>query len=173
MKLRQIKPERSTGTRWLDHKIKGMEKLTDKFGFYAAPIKNSIDARNCTAAGRAVLQGKLNASTQASVILRSALLTDILEPAKKLSLISQKEWGDIICMVNALKRTRDKYERWQIKFAENPEEVFQLPTLKRVLNQMDTENNTYQGIKLLYFGREKQYIYRITLYRYLRMWLNA
>ena len=90
-------------------------------------------------------------------------------------------------MVNALKRTRDKYERWQTKFAENPEEVFQLPTLKRVLNQMDTENNTYQGIKLLYFERKKQYIqdytvsilenvikcldniYRITLYRYLRM----
>ena len=39
----------------------------------------------------AVLQGKLNALTQASVILRSALLTDILEPAKNLSLISQKE----------------------------------------------------------------------------------
>ena len=89
-------------------------------------------------------------------------------------------------MVNALKRTRDKYELCQTKFAENPE-VFQLPTLKRVLNQMDTENNTYQGIKLLYFEREKQYIqdytvsilenaikcldniYRITLYRYLRM----
>ena len=78
-----IKPEKSTGTRWLDHKIKGMEKLTDKFGVYAAQIKNSIDARNCTAADRAVLQGKLNALTQVSVILRSALLTDILEPAKK------------------------------------------------------------------------------------------
>ena len=125
-----IKLEKSTGTRWLDHKIKGMEKLTDKFGVYAAQIKNSIDARNCTAADRAVLQGMLNALTQASVILRSALLTDILEPAKKLSLISQKESGDIISMVNALKRTRDKYERWQTKFAENPEEVFQLPTLK-------------------------------------------
>ena len=48
-----IKPEKSTGTRWLDHKIKGMEKLTDKFGVYAAQIKNSIDARNCTAADRA------------------------------------------------------------------------------------------------------------------------
>ena len=158
-----IKPEKSTGTRWLDHKIKGMEKLTDKFRVYAAQIKNSIDARNCTAADRAVLQGKLNALTQASVILRSALLTDILEPAKKLSLISQKESGDIISMVNALKRTRDKYGRWQTKFAENPEEVFQLPTLKRVLNQMDTENNTHQGIKLLYSEREKQYIQDYTV----------
>ena len=93
----------------------------------------------------------------------STLLTDILEPAKKLSLISQKESGGTISMVNALKRTRDKYERWQTKFAENPEEVFQLPTLKRVLNQMDTENNTYQGIKLLYFEREKQYIQDYTV----------
>ena len=105
----------------------------------------------------------MNALTQASVILRSALLTDILEPAKKLSLISQKESSDIISMVNGLKRTRGKYERWQIKFVENPEEVFQLPTLKRVLNQMDTENNTYQGIKLLYFEREKQYIQDYTV----------
>ena len=50
-KLSQLKTLfKSMGTRWLDHKIKGMEKLTDKFGVYAAQIKNSIDARNCTAA---------------------------------------------------------------------------------------------------------------------------
>ena len=48
-------------------------------------------------------------------------------------------------------------------FAENPEEIFQLPTLKRILNQMDTENNTYQGIKLMYFDREKHYIQDYTV----------
>ena len=36
-------------------------------------------------------------------VLRSALLTDILEPARKPSLISQKESNDIITTVNALK----------------------------------------------------------------------
>ena len=48
-------------------------------------------------------------------------------------------------------------------FAENPEEIFQLPTLNRILNQMDKENNTYQGIKLMYFDREKHYIQDYTV----------
>ena len=48
-------------------------------------------------------------------------------------------------------------------FAENPEEIFQLPTLKRISIQMDKENNTYQGIKLMYFDREEQYIQDYTV----------
>ena len=43
-----IKPEKSTGTRWLDHKVRGMEKLNDKFGIYATQIKNSIKDRKCS-----------------------------------------------------------------------------------------------------------------------------
>ena len=139
-----------------------MARLNDKFGIYVTQIKNSIEDRKCAAADRVVLQGKLNALTQAGVVLRSVLLTDILEPAKKLSLISQKESNDINTTVNALKRTREKYKRWQEMFAENPKEIFNLPTLKRILNQMDTENNTYQGIKL-YFAREKHYIQDYTV----------
>ena len=119
-----IKPEKFTGTRWFDHKVRGMAKLNDKFRIYATQIKNSIEDRKCAAADRAVLQGKLNALTQVRVVLRSALLTDIRETAKKLSLISQKKSNDIITTVNALKRTREKYQRWQ--------EIFQLPTLKRI-----------------------------------------
>ena len=63
--------------------MKGMAKLNDKFGIYATQIKNSIEDRKCAAADRAVLQGKLDALTQAGVVLRSALLTDILEQVWK------------------------------------------------------------------------------------------
>ena len=40
---KSIKPEKSSGTRWLDHKIRAMKKLIDKFGVYAKQIECSIE----------------------------------------------------------------------------------------------------------------------------------
>ena len=86
----------------------------------------------------------------ADVPLRSAFLTDILDPAKILSLVSQKESSDIITTTDSVKRSREKYARWHKRFCTHPEKVFELPTLKRILSQVD--------IKLKYWEGERQYI---------------
>ena len=37
-----VHPEKACGTRWIDHKMKAMKKLNDKFGVFAAHLKNVI-----------------------------------------------------------------------------------------------------------------------------------
>ena len=43
---KSIKPEKSTGTRWLDHKVRAMTKMNDKFGVYAKQIQNAIEEKS-------------------------------------------------------------------------------------------------------------------------------
>ena len=78
-----------------------MTKLNDKFGVYSKQIGNSID-QTPKASDKAALRGKLNRLTTADVLLRSAFLTDILEPVKILSLVSQKECSDIIATTDSV-----------------------------------------------------------------------
>ena len=100
---------------------------------------------------RATLQGKFTLLSEANVILRSALLTDLLVPAKTLSLISQRVSTDVITIVNTVQNTREKYVKWYEHFSENPEKVFELPTLKSAIERVDEENN-FQGVKLKHFS---------------------
>ena len=124
-----------------------MTTLNDKFGVYAKQIENSIE-QTPKASGKATLRGKFNRLTTADVLLRSAFLTDILEPVKILSLVSQKECSDIIATTDSVKRCKEKYQRWHKKFNSAPEKVFDLPILKSILSKIDMENHIHQGIKL-------------------------
>ena len=38
-----VKSLKATGTRWIDHRIRAMGRLVDKFGLYARHIKEFID----------------------------------------------------------------------------------------------------------------------------------
>ena len=92
------------------------------------------------------------------VLLRSAFLPDILEPAKIISLVSQKELSDIIETADYIKRGKETYQRWYKKFTASPEKVFELPNMKSVLDKLDEENQTFQGVRITYVARQKQYI---------------
>ena len=130
-----------------------MVKLNDKFGAYASHLENVI-ADTSKKTDRATLQGKYNNLTKASVLLRSALLTNLLVPAKVLSLMSQKESVDVIMIVNAVQSTRNKYKQFYTKYLNEPDKIFELPTLKAILEKVDDQNQ-YQGIKLKNYVREK------------------
>ena len=152
-----IRPEKATGTPWIDHKLRAMAKLNNKFGIYAAHLENVISdtSKQCD---WATLQGKLNNMTDAKVLLRSAFLFDLLSPAKILSLVTQKECEDIITIVSLVQSTREKYKKLQKIYEANPEKVFeQMPTLRSVLGKIN-DNNEYRGIKLKYLDREKEFI---------------
>ena len=153
---KSIKPEKSSGTRWLDHKIRAMKKLIDKFGVYAKQIECSIE-QAARSKDKATLQGKLTSMKSSDVLLRSAFLSDILEPAKIISLVSKKESSDIIETGNYIKRGKETYQHWYKKFTASPEKVFELPNMKSVLEKLDEENQTFQGVRITYVAREKQY----------------
>ena len=151
-----IRPEKCSGTRWIDHKLRAMAKLNDKFVAYASHLENVI-ADTSKKTDRATLQGKYNNLTEASVLLRSALLTDLLVPAKVLSLTSQTESVDVITIVNAVQSTRNKYKQFYTKYLNEPDKIFELPTLKAILEKVDDQNQ-YQGIKLKNYVREEEFI---------------
>ena len=53
-----IRPTKAAGTRWIDHRIRAMLKLVDKFGLYTHYLKNVI-ADTSKQLDRAALQGNL------------------------------------------------------------------------------------------------------------------
>ena len=89
-----VKPVKSNGTRWIDHKVRAMGRVVEKFGLYVQHLKGNIPTIK-SSNDRATVQGKLNKLVDAKVLLRSAFLTDVLAEAKRFSLISQKK--DIRC----------------------------------------------------------------------------
>ena len=49
------------------------------------------------------------------------------------------------------------YQRFLEKFEQNPNAVFELPTVRKVLEhiEMNEGNQVYQGVSLMYFERAK------------------
>ena len=62
-----IKPVKSTGTRWIDHKMRAMARLIEKFGLYTHHLHNII-ADTSKSCDRATLHGKFDRLINANVI---------------------------------------------------------------------------------------------------------
>ena len=137
-----------------------MQKLVDKFGLYTQHIQNVI-ADTSKKLDRATLQGKYNKLIDAKVLLRGSLLIDILAEAKKFSLTSQKNDISIIDIVECVETTKWKYKRLLKKLEGNENYVFELPTLKSVITEIEGNEDgepLFQNQKVHYYSREKQYI---------------
>ena len=150
-----VKSVKSTGTRCIDHKLRAMKKLVDKFGLYAMHLQNVI-ADTSKQCGRDTLQGKLTKMLD-SVLLCSAFFIDVLSEAKKFSLITQKSESNIINIVDSADSTKGKYERLVNKIRQNNDYIFQLPTLKSVVEEIENVEDSeprYQNRKILH-EREK------------------
>ena len=124
-----VRPLKAAGTRWIDHKLRAMERLVEKFGLYTAHLQNVISTCKILK-DRAVLEGKFSKLVDAKVLLRSALFIDILAEAKKFSLITQKSNINIVEVVDYVETTKSNYERLLKRFERNPSCVYELPTLK-------------------------------------------
>ena len=131
-----VKPVKSTGTRWIDHRIRAMARVIDKFGLYTRHLHDFI-SREKNSKTKATVQGKLNKLLDAQVILRSAFLKDVLTPAKVFSLATQKEDPNIIETVEYVKKTEKDYKKLLKKFEQNQDSVFELPTLKAVTAEIE------------------------------------
>ena len=105
----RVKPHRASGTRWIAHKLIALENMLDKFGLYMQHFENIIaDTQKKT--DKATLEGKRHQLEKASIILVvGALLFDLLEPARGLSLNTQEERVNIIKMVDSIDGTRKRY----------------------------------------------------------------
>ena len=91
--------------------------------------------------------------------MQSALLKDLLTPAKVFSLVTQKQDLHIIETVEGEEKTKLNYKRLLKKVQRNFNQLFELPTLKSVIKEIEEESDdddevddpVYQGQRLKYY----------------------
>ena len=155
-----IKPVKSTGTRWIDHRIRAMQRLVDKYELYCQHLQHANPETKKTT-DRATLQGKFDKLIDAKVLLRSCFFVDTLSSAKQFSLTTQMADIDIISIVDNVESTKNSYEKLLRKFESNADKVLSLPKLKSVIKEIESNEDgevVYQGQKLKYYSREIQFL---------------
>ena len=156
-----VRPLKSSGTRWIDHKIGAMGRLIEKVGLYTQHLQNAI-ATSGSAKDKSTSEGKFKKLIDAKVLLRSALFKDILADAKVFSLLTQKHTIDIIKIIDSVESTKNNYERLRKKLEKIPEYVFELPTLKMVIDEIESNTEDgepiYQNQNVQYYSREKMFV---------------
>ena len=157
----RVKPSKGSGTRWIAHVIRSMSGLIDKFGLYLQHFETLI-SYTTKKTDKVILEGKLKQLTDASILLRSALFIDLLEPAKKFSILSQREDFNIIDMVDCLDDMLLSYHIRKRNVDNDPDIVDSFPTVEKLLKNIKittSENGTlayqYQDVQIDYFQREK------------------
>ena len=147
-----VKPSKGFGTRWIDHKIRAMGRVIEKFGLYvkhlnsyAATTKNSTTCKS--------VERKLKKLVDAKLLLRAVFFTDALPEAQRFSLITPEKNINVIKMLNAVETTKSNYEELFKRIKENSEYILNLPNLKVVIDAVK-----YQGHKLMNYSREVRYL---------------
>ena len=87
------------------------------------------------------MEGKRKLLTDSNVLLHCGLFVDLLDPAKKFSLASQKENFGIIELVKELHDMFLAYLLMKQRFERNPEAIFSLPNLHKVMLGVKVEQN--------------------------------
>ena len=155
-----VKPDKATGTRWIDHKLRATQKVVDKYGLYSQHLQNVI-ADTSKQTDRATLEGKFKKLIDASVLLRGAVFIDVLAEAKAFSLKTQKDDTNIIDIVESLELMKRNYERLLKRARKDENYVLKLPTLKSVVGEIEDDEHseqTYQDQKVKRYLQEKRFI---------------
>ena len=105
-----VKPLKGGKTRWINHKLRAMGRLLEKFTLYVGYLKDSTSSAKNSAA-RATLQGKLKKLVDSKVLLRFAFFVDVLAEAKKFSLLTQEKNVNVIKLLDAVESAKSNYER--------------------------------------------------------------
>ena len=86
-----VKPVRSSGTRWIAHKVSAMKQIVDKYGVYMCNIWNMLQDTSYRAKEWARIQGYLKNWKTGKMLIHLCFYLDILGPAKELSVNFQHE----------------------------------------------------------------------------------
>ena len=152
---------KTTGTRWIDCRIAAMRCVIEKFGLCKQHLQCSIDTAR-KSQDHTTLQGKFTLLINAKFLLRCALFTDVLGEAKHFSLITQEENIDIIHILDSVENTKHIFERLLKKLQKNQAYVFQLPTIKLVTEEIESNDEDdelmCQNQKVRFYSRDKRFI---------------
>ena len=100
-----VKPLRSSGSRWVSHKLNAMKRVISKFGAYTNHINALSEDSSVKSTDRAKLKGYYSKWTEAKYLLGCALFVDLLTPCATFSKCMQSEEVDILGALNCLLKT--------------------------------------------------------------------
>ena len=109
---------------------------------------------------KATLEGKCRLLVNTKTFLLSCLLVDLLEPARNLSLETQKDKNNLIKTMSVIEVTKNRYERLKNKLSKDSKLIFEFPCLEKVLSEISLaqEKYCYQNIELQSFNEAKSYV---------------
>ena len=85
-----------------------------------------------------MLKGKFEKLIDAKVLLQLHLFVNVLSAAKQFSLVTQKPDIDIISIVDSIENTKQNYKKLLRKFEGDAENIFAWPTLKSVIDVIES-----------------------------------
>ena len=134
-----------------------MGHVVEKFGLYNQHLQNVIST-TANAEARATPEGKYPKLVDAKVLLRCALLIDVLAEAKIFSLKTQKIDISIIDVVEAIENTKKPHQRLLKHEEKDPASILKLPMLKLIIDHVEANEDgepCYQDVKLKHFCMKK------------------
>ena len=94
-------PIRSSGSRWITHKRKALQRVVDRYGACVAHLTSMAEDKSLRSTDRQRMKGYLNKWVDGHILLGCTMYTDIVEPTSLLSLSLQ---GDNVDIVKAIKQ---------------------------------------------------------------------
>ena len=100
-----VRPVRSSGSRWVTHKLNAMKRVLSKFGAYTNHLAVLSEDGSVKASDRAKLRGFYTKWVDAKYLLGCALFIDLLMPCAIFSKVMQKDDLDVLGAFTSLLRT--------------------------------------------------------------------
>lgn len=137
-------PIRSQGSRWINHKRRALQRMTDRYGAYISHLIALSEDTSLKSEDRARLKGYLEKWTHAKSLVGCAMYIEVLKPPSILSLSLQGSDIDIIFGIKQLLKASTTL------ISMLKQDPLQWPTVKLVLDRVKNEGgeNVYQGVTL-------------------------
>ena len=137
-------PIRSSGTRWISHKRKALQRVVDRYGVYINHLSTLAEDKSVKSDDRARLKGYLLKWRHSKILIGCAMYVDAMKPISLLSLTLQGHSVDIVLCIEHILKTSKALKSIETK------DPLEWPTVKLVLDRIKKvgEDSEYQGATL-------------------------
>ena len=150
-----VKPAavRSSGSRWVSHKLSAMKRVLSKYGAYTNHFASLSKDASIKPTDRSKLKGYYTKWVEGKYLLGCALFTDLLSPCSIFSKQMQSDDLDILEALTSLVRTLKETE----KLCQTP--LDQWPTYDATIKKCTTEDGekVYQCQEVKHFSAAQAY----------------
>ena len=137
-------PIRSQGSRWINHKRRALQRVTDRYGAYLSHLISLSEDTTLKSEDRAWLKGYVQKWTHAKFLIACAIYTEVLKPPSTLSLSLQGADVDIVFGIKQLLKASTTLASME------KQDPLQWPTVKIVLDRLQNDGGetVYQRVAL-------------------------